>query len=309
MATIQPWEPQYVGNPDFSAPLQVPVLVAPGAAWRRGDFIVSQTVGTILTPAPTGSMAATAGPALAAVTVGSSASAGAPGGTYYCTVTYTATSNESLPSLEFPINVLPGFVPTVSVAAAGAPAAATNFAAYMALTPGYEALQQATRTTTALGATFTAANPLTNSVGMARAATNAATLAGMAVNDSNENFYGGPGGSSNIGNQSLMGATMNQSPLTPNEAQLAYVMKLTGGAIVEINLRLNVANTWTPILAAQGAQVGLFYDPSGFPTADVGQANKVATILQGSDGVPSVVGTNGDIGKRVQIQFLTSATV
>jgi hypothetical protein len=307
MAVINYFEPYYVGSGNQTAPVPGLYAPAPGAVWRRGAVLTTSTTGTITLPAPTGSMAALAGPAASAVTFGSSSSSGAPGGTYYVQVTYTASSNESLPSQEYITNVLPGYVPTITVASAGAPGAATNFAAYVSLLPGFEALQQASKTTTALGSAFTVANPLTNSTGIAGAATNASgSLVGIAENDSNEIFFSGTGGSIMVGNQSLLGATNSLPPLLPLEVPLAYVCKLIDNAIFEFSLRQTIA--WSPTLV--NAQVGLYLDAtSGFYTVDTAQSNKVAYIIGPADGVQSVVGTTGDYGKRVQVIFLNSATL
>ena len=317
MATIPYYEPFYVGSTNQTSPdvrLYAPV---PGAVWRRGAVLVQQTTGTVgqtTLPAPQGSMAALNGPAASAVTFGTATTAGAPGGTYYVVVTYTATTNESLPSQEFVTNVLPGQTPTITVASAGAPGAATNFAAYVSFLPGFEVLQQGSKTTTALGAAFTVPNPLTNYQGVNGAATNAAgasgaSIVGIAENDSNEIFFSGTGGSIGVGNQSLLGATQSLPPLLPLEVPLAYVASAAGaGAVFEFSLRQTIA--WSPTLV--GTQVGLYLDAtSGFYVMDTAQSNKVAYIKQSADGAPinSVTGTVGDYGKRVQIIFLPSVTI
>jgi hypothetical protein len=269
-------------------------------------LIISDNTGTITLPAPTGSMAALPGPTAANVTLSSTTSSGAPGGTYYVVTTYTATSNESLPGPELVYNALPGYVVTVNVSSTGAPAAATNFAAYISFAPQFEALQQSTKTTTALGSTFTAINPLTNSYGVGPAATNVSSgIYGLANTDSNEIFFSGTGGAITVGNQSLMGATNSLPPLLPFDTQGLYVTKLSGGTILEMSMRQTTY--WSPTY--EGTTAGIYLDSTtGFYTVDPSQSNKVLTIIGSADGVPSVVGTYGDQGKRVQVVF-TAADV
>ena len=292
--------------------------------FRRWDVLLLTTTGTIVTPsggASSGgtSLAAVAGPALAAgqgifsiissatsitsgaVTVTASASASAPAQTYFCIVTYTNTSgsNESLSSQEFIIYCPAGLLPSVNVASAGAPTGAATFALYVGLYPGYEALQQASKYTTSLGTAFQIPNPLTNSQGLARAATNAsANIVGIAADDSNALFYNGVGGSGVIGNQSLFGATMTQQPLAANDAFLNLVYKLQA-QVIEISL----VQAWNPMLAG-GAVAGLLLDPTtGFFVADTSQSNKVLNILGFVNGPSSVQGGVGLTGSRVQATF------
>lgn len=308
MALIPYFEPFWVGSGLNEAPTPGEYLPAPGAAWRRGALLVTSTTGTLTgtLPTPQGSMAALAGPNAAAVTLAASAVSGAPGGTYYVVLTYTATSNESLPSQEYVFNALPGNVVSITVASAGAPAAATNFAAYVSFAPQYELLQQASKTTTALGSAFIVANPLTNSTGVAGAVTGVSgSIVGLANTDSNEIFFSGTGGSSGVGNQSLLGATNSLPPLLPNDVLLLYVTKLTGGTILEMSMRQT--NYWSPSYLGQTA--GIYLDATtGFYTVDPTQTNKVLTIIGTADGVPAICGTYGDQGKRVQVQF-TAADV
>jgi len=292
--------------------------------FRRGDILLLTTTGTIVTPsggASSGgtSLATMAGPALAAgqgtfsiissatsitsgaVTVTASTSASAPAQTFYCIVTYTNTSgsNESLSSQEFIIWCPAGLLPSVNVASSGAPSGAATFALYVGLYPGYEALQQASKYTTSLGSAFQIPNPLTNSQGLARAATNAsANIVGMAVDDSNALFFDGVGGAGSIGNQSLFGATMTQQPLTANEAFLNLVYKLQSQTI-----EMNLVQQWSPMLAG-GAVAGIPLDSTtGFFVADTSQSNKILNILGFVNGPQSFQGGVGLTGTRVQVQF------
>lgn len=302
MATIPYFEPQWVRNTLANEPEQLLYAPAPGQFWRRGSFLIPVTTGSIVAPpGGVGTLATTPGPAASAVTLSYSASAGAPGGSSWVILTYRGASTaESLPSQEFIVNVPPGNVLTAIVSATGAPALATNFAAYVSQIPGFELLQG---TVTALGSTFTASNPLADSTGVGQAATNVAgSIAGMAINDSNENFYAGPGGSTNVGSQSLMGSTNSLPPLTPLEPPLDYVLKLNA-CWIEMNLRQTIP--YYPSLI--GTQVGLYLDAtSGWFVADTSQSNKVATIVQQAAGVPGVQGSYGDLGARVVVQFIAS---
>jgi hypothetical protein len=294
-------------TPDFTSPVVQYYPIAQNTTFKDGDFLIlSQTGSNALTYSPTGALAGYAGPVAAAITFGTSASATAPAAAYFVYLTYTATGTESLASSEFVVNVPAGFVPTVSVSATGAPTGSTNFAAYMGIVPGNEQLQQATKTTTALGATYTAVFPLTNSIGAKAAATNVASgIIGLSYNDSNALFFDGPGGSSIVGAGSRLGATMNLPPLVPNaEIMEAPVLKLQSGFLLEMNLRQTIA--WNTSLINQ--QVGLYQDPTTLIwVADTAQSNKVGYIYQSADGVPSITGTTNDLGKRVQISFLAAA--
>lgn len=300
------------------------------STWKRGDILRVVTTGSAANPyvgasGTTFNPAAgtpTLGPALAAgqgafniissstsivsgaVTVAATASASAPALTYFCIVTYTFTANESLGSQEFIINCPAGLVPTVSVSATGAPASTTNFALYVSLLPGYEILQQATKTTTATGAAFTIPFPLTNDVGLQQAATNASTaFFGMAIDDQNAQFFSGVGGSGQVGNQSLFGATMTQAPLTATEAMLNYVYKLQG-----LQLEMSLVQAWNPILA--GTTAGLTLDPTtGFYVADTSQGNKVMTIGGPVIGPAAFQGGLGITGTRVSVVFISGAAL
>jgi len=319
--------PQLVGvGQNGMSPWVLPYVCGQSAGgmlntFRRWDFLLLTTTGTIVTPsggATSGgtSLATTAGPALAAgqgifsiisaatsitsgaVTVTATAAAGAPAQTFFCIVTYTNTSgsNESLSSQEFIIYCPANLLPSVNVASAGAPTGASTFALYVGLYPGYEALQQASKYTTSLGSAFQIPNPLTNSLGLARAATNAsANIVGLAQDDSNALYFSGVGGSGAIGNQSLFGATMTQQPLTGNDAFLNLVVKLQV-QVIEISL----VQAWNPMLAG-GAVAGLLLDPTtGFFVADTSQSNKIFNIIGLAAGPSSVQGGVGLTGSRVQ---------
>jgi len=307
VATLSYYEPFLASGGDYTSFPQVAYIPLQNSAWRRGSFMTYTTTGTIVTPpgtgGGTGALLGVAGPAASAVTIGSATVANAPGGTYYIVVTYAATGAESGPSQEFIANVLPGNMPTVNVAAAGAPSGATSYNYYVGLYPATEVKQNGAIVT--LGTATTTPNPLTNNAGINQAATNVATVYGLAVNSSLATFYSGPGGSFQVNEHALFGATNSAPPLTPAETYLGYVVKLFPYLPVEISL--NVASgAWSPMLI--GTQVGLTLDATtGFFTADSTQSNKVATIVANADGDFRTLGQVGDYGKRVLINFLASA--
>lgn len=312
-------EPTRVGQPNLNEPFPVLVNPAQGAVWRRGDILVETTTGAIVVPPNpgSGSLSGTPGPSGGTgpnttgspITTGTSASAGAPAQTYYGVVTYSAAGPiESLPSAVFIINCPPGFLPTVSVAAAGAPAAATSFNTYLGLLPDFLAAQPAFPGT-ALGAVFTAANPLTNYAGATRGATNlAGNIWGMAMHASNEIYFEGTGGSFLTGNPgSLFGGSMSVPPLMPDEAPRSYVCALGGGDLFEFSLNA-ASGGWSPLLITK--QAGLTLDATtGWFTVDTTQTNKVCQIVDHRDGVyigPTQNGNPGDTGVRVIVQFIST---
>jgi hypothetical protein len=275
------------------------VTPAPGVVFRPGDVLIYTTTGTIVTPLPVGSMAALPGPVAAAITFGTSASAAAPGGTYYHYIAYTATTNQSLPSGPWLQFVPPGFLPTVTVSAtAGSPpAAATNFAVFSSLLPTFEALQQATTTTTALGSTFTLANPLTTYIPPPRAATGVSSgIIGIANDPSDSTFW-----SDKVGNKSAFGQGQSQPPLDSLGALSVPIIKCQTG-LFDMSLK----QAYSPALI--GAAVGITLDAtSGFFIADTTQT-QVGTI-QGQTGEPYPFGWDGTptgTGARVRVAFLNS---
>ncbi len=279
-----------------------------------------------MTPNPTGALATAAGPSLGAapvpfqlvtsstsitqgvVTVTATAT-GAPAipFTYYCVVTYTATGTESLVSVPFVINAPAGLLPIVSVSATGEPTGATNFALYAGVYYGAYALQQATRTTTATGATFTLAYPLTNSNGVNQAPSNVTTnIVGIALGDSGSVYALGIGGSAAAGgyNQTL-GIWANPPALGSSpEVQYGYVASLVG-ATFEISLK----QAWYPNLI--GASIGITLDAaSGWHIADTTatQCGIINGKVTGAGQYSSYdeVGGYGEAGARV-ICLLTTA--
>lgn len=268
-----------------------------GLFFRRGAILNNNTTGTILTPVPQGSMAALPGPPLSAITFGTSAVAGAPATSYYLYFAYTATTNESLVSGPFIQNVNAGFVPNLTVAAAGAPAAATNWAVFGSYTPTYEALQQATITTTALGSAFAFTNPLVNYTGAIQSASNVNTgIIGVAAADSNATFFSGAGGSVTVGNQSLFGATQSFPPLDSLGALAIPIIKLQNCL-----LEMSLVQPFFPGLI--NAAVGITLDAtSGWHVADT-TATGTGTIQSFVTGPPGFFGQVGDTGARVRVAF------
>ena len=310
MAVIGYREPNLVGTPNNKEPKQLLVAGAQNAAWRRGSVLRQVATGTAVVIAPGGALATQPGPAASAVTLGTTTagSAGNPPTTYYVAVTYTATAGQESQPSYYIINAPAGTAPQVSVAAAGAPVGATNFAAYFGIIPNYYVLQQANKITTLLGATFTAAYPLANNSGVNQAITATATnIVGIALEDSYATFFDGGGGSFTAGtNLSRLGASVSVPPLTPFEAQGHYILGLGFGQIVEMNL----INT---VIFQQGllnTQAGLTLDAAtGFFVVDPAQA-ACLTIVGQRDGVyigPTAPGTFGDLGARVDVVFNAAA--
>lgn len=307
--------PSLIGSPNLKEPLQRLGVPAQNAVWRAGDVLLTQTTGSITAPPATlfagsGSLANTIAPGAVggnAVTITNATTAGAAAASYYIIVTNTYSGGEGPPSQVFIQNCPPGTTPAITVASAGAPGAATNFAAYVGVVYGSLSLQQATKTTTALGSAYTVPATLTNNIGLARAATGTSSnIFGIALNDSNANYFNGPGGSFLAGNAgSPLGATTSVPPLQPFEAQGAYALGLGNGQLVEMSLVNTTA--WYPSLG--GLAVGLTLDATtGFFIADPGQT-QVGNIVDHRDGAYIGItgnGTTGDTGVRVIVQFLSS---
>ena len=248
------------------------------------------------TPAPTGSTLQTVpGPTLANITITQATTAGAPGGTYYIITTYTLTSNESLPGPEFIVVSAAGKTPNINVVAAGAPAGATNAGVYAGLYSGGETLQQATRTTTALGTGFAIPATLINQSGLVRAASNSvAALAGLALHDSAAVYAKGIGGSGYGGPNNPLGVWANPAPLGPGDALQALVASFAGGQIIEMSL----VQPFYPAIV--GSAFGLTLDAtSNFFVADTG-ATGCGTIVA----APYDINTQpGATGARVWVIF------
>lgn len=307
--------PRVTGIPGIDSPVPrafFPQWTAGGqATFREADFVVTNAALTGgaagVFPFPQGSMAALPGPVTSAITFGQGAVAGAPAATYYIVVAYSAATNESLISQEYVINSLAGFVPTVNVAAAGAPGAATNFVVFTSHYSGGETLQQASLTTTALGATFTHANPLINASGIVRAATSSSTLiVGISAQDSQAIWATGVGGSQTGGNiANLLGAWANPSPLGLPDPQELLVDSLLNFAPFEISFTQPWSNGYI------GSQAGLRLDvaqqAAGIFVADT--TSTACMVIKGlAGGAESDVGGQvGDTGVRILAYLLASA--
>lgn len=269
-----------------------------GLFFRRGAVLNNAATGTIVTPLPVGSMAALAGPLASAITFGTTAAAGAPAQTFYLYFAYTATTNQSLVSGPFVQNVNAGTVPNLTVAAAGAPAAATNWAVFASYTPTFEALQQATTTTTALGSAFALSNPLTNYTGAIQSPSNTnAGIIGVAAADSNATFFAGAGGAQSVGNTSLFGATQSFPPVDSLGALAVPIIKLQT-CVLEMSL---VQPLFPGLL---NAAVGITLDATtGWHVADT-TATACGTIQEIITGpFPFFGQPSGDVGGRVRVAF------
>jgi len=225
--------------------------------------------------------------------------------TYYCVLTYTASGTESLTSQQFVINCPAGLLPIISVSATGEPSGADHFAAYVGVYPGGTALQQASRTTTATGSTYTFAYPLTNNIGVNQSASNDnASIVGIAIADSGAVYALGIGGSSAAGgyNQTL-GIWSNPPALGSSpEAQYGFVASVANNAPVEMSLK----QAWYPSLI--GSSFGLTLDTSsGWFIADTG-ATAIGTIIGKVTGAGAYASTDdvggyGETGARVLVNF------
>jgi hypothetical protein len=326
MAALPAVEPAYQMRPGILAPDIRSYYAQSTTTWLQGAILKLVTTGSITTPAPTGSMSTTAGPALAAsqgvfniltsstsitsgaVTIHGITTASAPARTYYVVVTYTATSNESLPSAEFIVSCPAGLTFSVNVASSGAPAAATNFACYASDLPGFECLQQATKTTTALGSAFTVATSgsFVNVQGIAPCvAGDSANIVGMAVNASDQRYFSGSAGA--VGYRSLLGSAISLPPLGPGIPELAqhYVLKLQTADIIQ-----SLVQSWSYSL--ENAAVGINIDANSLQyTADTTQT-QTGNIIQKAGGVttgPLSTGGFGDTNALVVVRFLSSVLI
>lgn len=230
--------------------------------------------------------------------------------TYYCYVAYTTTNQESLLSIPFVINAPAGILPIISVSATGEPSGADHFVAYVGVYPGSISLQQASRTTTATGGTYTFAYPLTNNTGVNQAVSNVnSKIVGIALMDSGAVYALGIGGSAAAGgyNQTL-GIWANPPALGSSpEAIYGYVASLLNNQPLEISL----VQGWWPSLV--GSSIGFTLDSSsGWFVADTG-ATAIGNItgkVTGAGQYASVddVGGGGETGARVYI-ILTSGVI
>lgn len=301
-----------VGIPGIDSPLVRGYYPAPGAAFREGDILAVTTTGTILTPSPSGSSttalgAASAGPAASAVTFGSTTTSGAPAQAYYIVVTYTAAGLESQPSQEFVVYSAAGKTPTVTVAVAGEPTNTTNFATYVGIYPGSEALQDTTRTTTATGSAFTIPWPFTNFTGVNRAASNVnSKIVGIALHDSAELYSSGIGGAGTSGGPAnVLGTWSNPPPLGQPDPLQDLVASLIAPAVIEISLKQPYYTS------LNGTTAGFTLDTSqqaaGIFIADT-TATTALTILGAIGGAQSDVGGGpGDTGTRIKAIVSTGA--
>lgn len=320
MALLSYFEPQWVGSSIYNAPSEVGYVKAQNAVWRQGSILVQSSAAVTVPSGGLSTLAAAAGPVsnsgtfttagqtIVTSTVTSTGTnvvtltaitlAGAQAASYWAELTFTAAGAESQTGPEFVVNCGPGIGFSVNVSTAGAPTGTTNYALYVGIVSQNEVLQQATKTTTATGATFSITAPLAFNKGILQAATNAnSNIVGIAINTSDQYFVSGPGGATTVNNQSLFGATVSLPPTQPQELYLGYVAKLQN-AYIEMSL-INT-QAWSPALI--GSTFGLTVDASGFYVANPG-GTACGVIIGGADGVPSIVGTAGDFGKRIVVQF------
>lgn len=322
MALLSYFEPYWVGSGAFTAPIEVGYVKAQNAIWRQGSILVSSPTAVVVPSGGLGTLIAAAGPISNSgtlttagqtivtttvtstgsnvVTITAVAAAGAAAQSYWVELTFVNTiANESQTGPEFVINCGPGIIFSVNVTAAGAPSGSVNYATYVGVYPANEVVQTATKAGTALGTALTLTAPLAFNKGVLQAATNAnSNIVGIALNTSDQYFVSGPGGAITVNNQSMLGATVSLPPMQPQEIYLGYVAKLQN-AYIEMSL-INT-QAWSPALI--GSTFGITLDAAtGFYVANPAGTN-VGFIVSGADGVPGVVGSTGDFGKRIVVQF------
>ena len=326
MAIYTASEPQWKPSGGTLGPRTSQVYPAQTAAWRAGDILTLITTGTIVTPTGgAGTMVGVPGPSFGlapvpfnigtngqsvtqgVVTVSGVTAASYPAQTLFGVLTYTTGSatNETLISVPFLINTAAGIQPRITVAATGAPATTTSFRAYAGFQPNSWYLQG---TDTAFAANYSFVYPLTNSVGVNRAAAGISTnIVGLADCDSDA-YYAGPlgataGGSQATGKRSLFGATQSYAPGWTNDPFALPVTKLQSGQ-VEMCLTQPYSN------ALLYAAVGFNIDPltnTGYFVADTSQtaAGTIQAFVQ-------PIGYGGDVGDqnaRVIVQVNGSAVI
>lgn len=302
ISTIPYRAPQLIATPGIDSFTPIPGIIGYTAAWKEADFTTYTAGNAAKLVNPTGGLASSPGPVLGStLLITATASAGAPGGSYYIVATYTATGQESQPSQETLFSVPAGFVPQVEVVSAGAPGAATNFAAYAALFAGGEALQQASKTTTALDATFNIPNALINQFGFQRSATGDSAKLAIAMHDSAEIYVKGYGGGNTAGGpNNILGVAGNPSPFASNFQTQGLFYGLRNGQLVEMSLVQPFS------FGLLGAAVGLTLDATTNQfVADTGQT-QIGTIEYFVDGAPSDVGGEFATGTRVAVSILPS---
>jgi hypothetical protein len=319
VSLIIPSKPQFIGSAgDSSSGHLLWVQPAEFKTWNDGDILTTFTAGTIDFPTPNGSLATLIGPVLGFnLTTGLAVLAGAPAQDYYGVASYTGAAGiESLPSLPFIISAPYGFIPTVSVSAVGAPVGATDFYVYLGTIPD-NYYRQNIGAGTALGATFTATNPLTNYTGVARAPAGTSTgLVGMA-NEPQQTFFAGfPGGSASAGPRSLFGASQSMAPGWDNDGFKSPALSLNPdwGTFVmnllqpyypgmDYSLQVGINIDTTNLFVPAGGPIG----GTGFYVMDSTQT-ACATLIRRVEQFPAVE-LNGDIGARCEFRFYYSALV
>lgn len=323
MAVLPVIGPRIAGVPGVDSANIKSYSQAQFAAFREAGFVQLITTGTTtakVLQVSSGALANIAGPVFASpvslnstaavtngnITVTGVVSAGAPAQSTYVFTTYTAAGIiESLPGPEFIVNTAAGFTFSVNVLAAAAPAAATNFAVYASQYEGGELLQQATKTTTALGTAFTVPSTLVNSVGINQAPTNATTgIAGIALADSQSLWATGVGGSFTAGGISQpLGAWMPPPTLGPIDPSQSLVATLVNAQPFEICL----STPWSNALV--GSQVSLTLDTTGWHVVSVTGANPFAVITGKATGSAADVGSVNDTNVRVNCTAIATAVI
>jgi hypothetical protein len=298
-----------------------------GAAFREGDFVRLEQVGSTITPAATGTLANYVGPTVTAqvnfATTGSSAVtsgpvtvfpnglSGAPAQTYYVVLSYcdSTDSNESNPGAEFLVNCSAGVGFGVVITSAGAPSGSGYFNMYVSTTSGSEQYVPYPANAEPYSAPLNGSTPslisypLINSQGLNRADDGTGTvvannITGLVIHDSQSLWAYGVGGSYTAGGISqLLGAWMPPPNLGPIDPSQALVVSALNNQVFEINF----AGTWNNSLI--GSTSGLQLASNGYFVAQPYSDNSILTIVSKTTGAPSDVGGPGDVNARVNVIF------
>lgn len=306
MGIIVPSAPQWAMEAGYASVDTIQVTPDENAFWREGDILTTGTTGTIASPNPNGALSALPGPAVGTslVTLGITPSANKPAQDYYGILTFIGAANiESQASAPFIISCPFGYLPTISVSATGAPAAATDFGVYLGTIPGQYFRQSIA---TALGGTYTGTNPLTNHTGVVRAGAGiSAGIIGMADCNSDRFYAGYPGGSQQTSARSLFGASQAMSPGWDNNAFQLPVTKLAIGYVV-----MNLLQPWYDSL--QNSAAGLNIDTgntfvAGGTNFFIVDNTQTACLTIVKRMYQNGYGNIGDIGARVLCKFYPAA--
>ena len=265
------------GSPVVARAYPVPAFTGVAAAqFRAGDFLILSTTGTLTYPAAPANWAIGVHP-IVVPTVAYTVTGSTNARTLYYYYTYTDGTYETLPSPWFTLPMPAGNTATITVAAAGAPASATEFNLYMGYNP-YQAWQQVAATALGSAAAVPTGNTLTNYQGAIRSGNNpSANILGMALDDYDILFtnIGEATGAGTQTNTKLFGPDMTS--LDPEQYQVKFA-KMGGSPAQRF-----VISTLQPSVGLY-ATAGLEYSATqGVFYLDTSQSNKIVTVVDVDD--------------------------